>query len=165
LIDLVFKIIHEKDFEIFRAKPIYTLPPPKEVVLTVIINEWSPYITLCALSASPLMMGGDLPTLDDFSLKLITDKEMLVCNQNGVMGSLMFDKEGIEIWETPNKNGKGAWIGVFNRNKQVKSVSLNPENFGADFDKSANFFDVCNNKKISGLNFQFNPNGVVFLKY
>jgi len=136
-------------------------------------NRWSEFtkdqmytfITLRALSASPLMMGGDLPTLDDFSLKLITDKEMLACNQNGVMGSLVFDKEGIEIWKTPKKDGKGGWMGIFNRNKEVRSVSLNHEKFGADFSKSAKLFDVWNNKKVKKLDFTIHPNGVVFLKY
>ena len=123
------------------------------------------FITLRALSASPLMMGGDLPTLDDFSLKLITDKEMLACNQNGVMGSLAYDKEGIEIWKTPRKNGNGGWIGVFNRNNEVRSVSLNHEKFGADFNKYAKLFDVWNNKKVKKLDFTIHPNGVVFLKY
>ncbi len=136
-------------------------------------NRWSEFtkdqmytfITLRALSASPLMMGGDLPTLDDFSLKLITDKDVLECNQNGVMASLVFDEAGIEIWKTPKKDGKGGWIGVFNRNNEVRSVSLNHENFGADFNKSAKLFDVWNNKKVKKFDFTIHPNGVVFLKY
>jgi alpha-galactosidase len=123
------------------------------------------FITLRALSASPLMMGGDLPTLDDFSLKLITDKEMLACNQNGVMGSLVYEKDGIEIWKTPNKNGKGGWIGIFNRNKELKSVSLKHENLGKEISKSTKLFDVWNVKTVSVLDFKINLNGVVFLKY
>jgi len=83
------------------------------------------FITLRALSASPLMMGGDLPSLDKFSLKLITNKEMLACNQNGIMGTLVFEKEGIEIWQTPKKDGNGGWIGIFNRNDLTKTASIN----------------------------------------
>ena len=55
------------------------------------------FITMRALAASPLMMGGDLPSLDDFALKLITDREMLACNQNGVMGSLVVDEGGWKL--------------------------------------------------------------------
>jgi len=136
-------------------------------------NRWSAFdkdqmysfITLRALSASPLMMGGDLPTLDDFSLKLITDKNVLECNQNGVMGNLVFEKEGIEIWKTPNQNGKGGWIGIFNRNKVDKSISLKHADFGSDFVQSAQLFDVWKNNKVSSLDFKINANGVVFLKY
>lgn len=89
------------------------------------------FITMRALSASPLMMGGDLPTLDDYSLKLITNKEMLKCNQNGVCGINIYEKEGIEVWITQQNDdlGKG-WIGVFNRSVTSKSISLNRKNIG-----------------------------------
>jgi len=136
-------------------------------------NRWSEFtkdqmytfITLRALSASPLMMGGDLPTLDDFSLKLITDKDILECNQNGVMGHLVYEANGIEIWKTPKQNSKGGWIGIFNRNNELKSVSFKDENFGSEFTPSSKLFDIWNNKEVTGLEFEINPNGVIFLKY
>ena len=136
-------------------------------------NRWSDFtkdqmftfITMRALSASPLMMGGDLPTLDKFSLGLITNKEMLACNQNGIMGKLTYDKAKIEIWNTPHKDGKGGWIGIFNRNNELKSIALKNTNFGADFKMTTKLFDIWNAKKITHLNFKISPNGVVFLKY
>jgi alpha-galactosidase len=136
-------------------------------------NRWSEFnkdqmysfITLRALSASPLMMGGDLPTLDDFSLKLITNKNVLECNQNGIMGNLVFEKEGIEIWKTPNQNGNGGWVGIFNRSKVDQSILLNHTDFGSDFTKSDQFFDVWKDSKVYSLDFKINANGVVFLKY
>ena len=136
-------------------------------------NRWSEFtkdqmytfITLRALSASPLMMGGDLPTLDEFSLKLITDKDVLECNQNGVMGSLVFEDGEIEIWKTPEKNSKDGWIGIFNRTDIIKSVSLKQENLGLDAAVSYKLQNVWNNSKVSSPGFKINPNGVVFLKY
>ncbi len=83
------------------------------------------FITVRALSASPLMIGGDLPTLDDYSLALITDKEMLACNQNGECGINVYDKDGIEVWITRKKDDPAkGWIGIFNRNQERKDVSL-----------------------------------------
>lgn len=136
-------------------------------------NRWSEFtkdqmytfITLRALSASPLMLGGDLPSLDDFSYQLITNKEMLTCNQNGIMGSLIYDKEGIEIWKTPKRNGNGGWIGIFNRNKEGKSISLTPENLGVSITASKKLLDVWKNRVVSTLDYKINPDGVVFLKY
>ena len=135
-------------------------------------NRWSEFtkdqmytfITIRALSASPLMMGGDLPTLDEFSLKLITNKDVIECNQNGVMGHLVYDKRGIEIWITPKKNSKDAWIGIFNRNLEERSISLKPENLGMEADISSKFLDVWNEKEVTNFDFELNPNGVVFLK-
>ncbi len=123
------------------------------------------FITLRALSASPLMMGGDLPTLDDFSLKLITDKDVLECNQNGVMGILVSELDGIEIWNTPKKNSKDGWIGIFNRTNKPKEISVNAENLRLNSEQTNNLHDVWNNEKVSTLDFSIGPNGVIFLKY
>jgi alpha-galactosidase len=43
-------------------------------------DQMRTFITMRALSALPLMMGGDLPSLDAFSLQLITNDDMLACN-------------------------------------------------------------------------------------
>jgi len=123
------------------------------------------FITLRALSASPLMMGGDLPSLDDFSLKLITNKEILACNRNGVMGSLKFDEQGIEVWYTPEKNSKKGWIGIFNRTQDAKSVSLDLNDLGLDPDMSYRLMDVWNKKAVRSQDFKIQPLGVVFLTF
>ena len=123
------------------------------------------FITLRALSASPLMMGGDLPSLDDFSLKLITDEEMIACNQNGVMGALKYEDNGIEIWNTSKKGSEDGWIGIFNRTELPKSVSLVQLNLGLDLGTSYQFRDVWNNDQVTSLDFNINPNGVIFLVY
>ncbi len=122
------------------------------------------FITLRALSASPLMMGGDLPTLDDFSLKLITDKEMLACNQNGIMGHLVYEANGIEIWNTPEKNSDAGWVGIFNRSNTSKKVTLQQMNLGLETTCSYKIYDIWKNKNVTSLEFAMNPNGVVFLK-
>jgi len=124
------------------------------------------FITLRALSASPLMMGGDLPTLDDFSLKLITNKEVIECNQNGVMGKLVFDKGDIEIWNTPQKDSQNGWIGIFNRSKNTKSLTLKLSELGLDRFVKYELINIWEKKSISITNaVEINSNGVVFLKY
>jgi len=136
-------------------------------------NRWSEFtkdqmytfITLRALSASPLMIGGDLPTIDEFSLKLITHKDILECNQNGVMGRLVYESGSIEIWKTTKKDSEDGWIGIFNRSTDKRVISLSPENLGLNYDTALKLFDVWNNKDASDLKFEINPNGVVFLKY
>jgi len=123
------------------------------------------FITLRALSASPLMMGGDLPTLDVFSLKLITNKNVLECNQNGVMGHLVYDEDGIEIWNTPKKNSEDGWIGIFNRTPGEKKVAFKLDDLGLDEAQTYDIENVWEDIKVSELVFSVNPNGVLFLKY
>ncbi|MDR6553899.1 glycoside hydrolase family 27 protein [Paenibacillus qinlingensis] len=83
------------------------------------------FITIRALATSPLFMGGDLPTSDEFSFELITNRDMIDCNQNGIMGSLIYRENGIDIWMTPHKDLNGAgWLGIFNRMEKRKELRL-----------------------------------------
>lgn len=123
------------------------------------------FITLRALAASPLMMGGDLPSLDDFSLELITNKDVLECNQNGIMGTLVYEKDGIEIWNTPKKDGNGGWVGIFNRTEYTRSLSLSSADLKLNGPKKYLFNDIWGNREIEAFDFIINSTGVVFLRY
>ncbi len=124
------------------------------------------FITMRALAASPLMMGGDLPSLDDLSLRLITNPEMLACNQNGVMGTLVFDHAGFETWRVFTKeNNKRGWIGVFNRSVNEVDVQLEKVLLGLDNDKYS-LFDIWSEKRVFfGSKVQLKPHGVLFIKF
>jgi hypothetical protein len=128
------------------------------------------FITLRALSASPLMIGGDLPTLDGFSLRLITDPDMLACNQNGIMGALVSAHDGLEVWQACEKarSNKG-WVGVFNRTDRMKRVTLTKSLLGLTAD--ATLYDIWKGRKKHALTaaatieIDLNPDGVLFLRY
>lgn len=137
------------------------------------------FITQRALSASPLFVGGNMLTMDDYSYSLLINKDMLACNQNGVMGVNVYRKDSIDVWYTANKNipGKG-WVGVFNRNVDVKKVTLTKYDLGLrDFVRS---YDLVENKhsfmihdiwtnqefKLSDKHeFLIPANGVVFMEF
>jgi len=128
------------------------------------------FITLRALAASPLMVGGDLPTMDGFSLRLLTDPDMLACNQNGVMGKPVFAEDGIEVWKTPEKNQSArGWVGVFNRTDRLKTVTLTRAFLGLERD--AKLYDVWKGRKehtltaASPIAIDVQPDGVLFLRY
>jgi hypothetical protein len=123
------------------------------------------FITMRALAASPLIMGGDLPTLDHFSLRLITNKEMIACNQNGIMGKLVYDQDGIEIWNTHERNTKNGWIGIFNRTNELKTASFSLNDLGLYDTSNYNFYDVWNSKQFLCTKNVISANGVVFIRY
>jgi len=123
------------------------------------------FITLRALSASPLMMGGDLPSLDEFSLELITNKDILECNQNGVMGNLVFEKDGIETWKTPETKTSNGWVGIFNRSESEIKLTLSKKVLGLD-KETYELHDIWSNN-FTNFNAKYSiaPHGVVFIKY
>jgi alpha-galactosidase len=128
------------------------------------------FITLRALSASPLMVGGDLPTMDGFSLRLLTDPDMLACNQNGVMGKRVSQNDGIEVWKAPERveSGKG-WIGVFNRTNRLTTVSLSPSFLALD--NKVTLHDIWRGRKkypldaSTPIQIDIPADGVLFLRY
>lgn len=128
------------------------------------------FITLRALSASPLMVGGDLPTMDGFSLRLLTDPEMLACNQNGVMGKRVSFAYGLDVWRTPEKSTKKAgWIGVFNRTDRLGTFTLTPTSIGLDADVTV--YHIWKGRKkyrvssASPIEMDVSPDGVLFFRY
>lgn len=138
-------------------------------------NRWSElndaqkytFITQRAMAASPLFYGGSLVSIDDFSLRLLTNQEMLACNQNGVMGRLLLEKEGLEIWTVKEKDRNAGWIGVFNRNAWLKDYILNEKEFGLDKDATYLFFNIWENKTPVDLGetIHISANGVLFIRY
>lgn len=127
-------------------------------------DQMQTFITLRAMSASPLMMGGDLPTLDDYSLSLITNKEIIACNQNGVMGNLISRQGNVEIWKTPSKDGEYGWIGIFNRSDDSCMIEVASKDLGINSNEYS-MYDVFNKIQITDNIFNISPNGVVFIKY
>ena len=133
-------------------------------------DEQLTFITMRALAASPLFIGGDLPTMDDFSREILTNKEMLACNQNGVMGFKVYSKNKIEAWLTPDKEvpGKG-WLGIFNRSDELREVNLSKSDLSLDGKKNYQMDDVWNNESFifndKNRSFNIAAKGVIFLKF
>ncbi len=128
------------------------------------------FITMRALAASPLFMGGALPSTDEFSFDLITNREMLACNQNGVVGRLVYERDGIEAWLTPRKNNRNAgWLGILHRTPQPKAVRLTNADLSLQPNKNYKLLDVWNalraRRDTRNMPFRIGADGVVFLKY
>ena len=85
-----------------------------------------------ALAASPLMLGGVLYRMDDFSLGLFKHPGILACNRNAVIGKLVHRDGKLDVWRTPHRRRADCgWIGVFNRDaQQPMTVEVNNEQLG-----------------------------------
>jgi alpha-galactosidase len=89
------------------------------------------FIAQRALAASPLIIGGDLLTMDDFSYCLLTNREMLACNQNGVSGANIYRAHQVDIWKTSDKSDPGkGWIGIFNRGQTAQTLTFTKQQLG-----------------------------------
>ncbi|HSV14604.1 MAG TPA: putative Ig domain-containing protein [Tepidisphaeraceae bacterium] len=83
-------------------------------------DEQYTHITLWSLCAAPLLIGCDLTQVDDFTVSLLTNDEVLAVDQDPlgkqarrVAGDA---KTGTEIWARPLSDGTIA-VGLFNRGR------------------------------------------------
>jgi hypothetical protein len=133
-------------------------------------NQKYTFITMRALAASPLFMGGDLPTSDEFSFELITNREMIACNQNGITGRNVFRQDGVEVWLTPRKGADHeVWIGIFNRNSNITEVQLSLEQISLERSRHYEFENIWNVPAMqfdgARIRSEIGGDGVLFLKY
>ena len=125
------------------------------------------FITLRALSASPLIIGGDLPTMDDYSRKLLRHPEMIAANQNGVMGVLVEEKAGVQVWRTPERNGNGGWIGIFNLSETRQHLTYSVDRLTA-CSHCQRLYNVWENRELKlqdELTLEIPAYDVLFLRY
>jgi len=81
------------------------------------LEEKRTFMTQRAMSATPLFPGGDLVTLPDEDVRLLTDPQMLACNQNGVSAHILYMRGDVQVWQAAHRTKLGCgWLGVFNRN-------------------------------------------------
>ncbi|MEW6512167.1 MAG: putative Ig domain-containing protein [Bacteroidota bacterium] len=89
-------------------------------------NEQYTHITLWSLLCSPLLIGCDLSRLDEFTLSLLTNDEVLAVNQD-VLGeqAARVRKDGDrDVWGKRLADGSMA-VGLFNRGMWKESLSVN----------------------------------------
>ncbi|MDP4185677.1 MAG: glycoside hydrolase family 27 protein, partial [Bacteroidota bacterium] len=78
-------------------------------------DEQYTHITLWSLLAAPLLIGCDMSQLDDFTLNLLCNDEVIDVNQDplGQQAAPVKNNDGIQIWMRPLEDHSYA-VGVFN---------------------------------------------------
>jgi len=88
-------------------------------------NEQYTHISLWCLLASPLLIGCDLTKLDDFTLNLLTNDEVLEVNQDelGKQAARISKTGNAEVWAKEMADGSWA-VGLFNRGVSPLQVTV-----------------------------------------
>ena len=94
-------------------------------------NEQYTHISLWCLLASPLLIGCDMTQLDDFTLNLLTNDEVLEVNQDplGQQAHRISKDENVEVWAKDMEDGSKA-VGLFNRGEFEDAVTVNWRDLG-----------------------------------
>ena len=81
-------------------------------------------MTLWSIFRSPLMIGGNMPDNDEFTLSLITNEEVIRLNQNSTNNREIRNQNGISIWTADDMENQVKYLAVFNIDDSEKIVIL-----------------------------------------
>jgi alpha-galactosidase len=88
-------------------------------------NEQYTHISLWCLLSAPLLIGCDMTQLDDFTLGLLTNDEVLDVNQDplGQQAKRISKNGSLEVWAKDLEDGSKA-VGLFNRGPSEQTVQV-----------------------------------------
>ncbi|MGB4657945.1 MAG: glycoside hydrolase family 27 protein [Mobilitalea sp.] len=86
-------------------------------------------MSLWAMSRSPLMLGCELTDLDEFSLSLITNAEVLMINQKSSNNHELSRHDDCPIWIAEGAEGQ-IYAGLFNLNDEARVVGVSWKDLG-----------------------------------
>jgi len=96
-------------------------------------NEQYTHISLWSILAAPMLIGCDMTKLDDFTLGLLKNKEIIEVSQDiaGVQGKRIANDKNkhYEIWARPLYDGSLA-VGLFNLSENEQSISVRWSDLG-----------------------------------
>ncbi len=100
-------------------------------------DEQQTLMTLWAIARSPLIMGGDLRHLDDKTLKLLTNRDVLAVSQKSRGNRPHFELDGTRIWSAEADDGSGdRYLALFNTSAKPKDIPFRLDRLGLDGAKS-----------------------------
>jgi alpha-galactosidase len=105
--------------------------PPKPTTLTA--DEQYSYMSMWALMAAPLFYSGDMNYLDDFTLNLLCNSEVIDVDQDalGKQGRVIRQTADEFVLAKPLEDGSLA-VGLFNLAENRKAVSVTWQELGLE---------------------------------
>src|SRR4051794_19258250 len=94
-------------------------------------DEQYAHVSLWCLLAAPLIFSGDMTRLDDFTLGLLTNDEVIDVDQDplGRPGRRVAKQGGLEVWARDMEDGSLA-VGLFNRGEREATVAARWSDLG-----------------------------------
>ena len=89
-------------------------------------DEQKTMMTLWCMMRSPLMIGGDLQKLDDFTRELLCNRELLEIEKATCGAHPLMRTEDACTWIAPAADGKSWYVALFNLSDTVKALTFDP---------------------------------------
>ncbi|MBU9709558.1 glycoside hydrolase family 27 protein [Paenibacillus sp. AK121] len=99
-------------------------------------DEQLTMMTLWSIFRSPLMFGGELRDNDEWTLSLLTNKEVLDVHHNGVNARQVYRKDEHIVWTSHNEEGH-VYAALFNAGDEASTVRVSLQELGIEGQASA----------------------------
>jgi alpha-galactosidase len=130
-------------------------------------NEQYTHISLWCLLASPLLLGCDMAQLDEFTLNLLCNDEVLAVNQDplGRQGTHVTRTDSAQVWAKDMEDGSKA-VGLFNLAEENTKVTIKWADLGLTGPQAVR--DLWRQRDLGKLNAEFTAevprHGVVLVR-
>jgi len=130
-------------------------------------DEQYTHISLWSLLSAPLLIGCDMSRLDNFTLGLLTNDEVLAVDQDALArpAKKVWEKDNILVWVKELKDGSKA-VGIFNHGEQPANPTIPYSSLGLPAQLKVR--DLWRQQDLPSVAKAFNPripaHGVVLLK-
>ncbi|NME83720.1 glycoside hydrolase family 27 protein [Clostridium sp. SM-530-WT-3G] len=122
-------------------------------------------ISLWCMFRSPLMIGSELTQIDEWTLSLITNSEVLKILNDSQNGYEVYRKDDKVVWFAEDRNGS-VYIGLFNLREVKENIGVDLKELGMDAVYIGR--DLWSHEDIGNikdkLEFQINPHSCRLIK-
>jgi hypothetical protein len=93
-------------------------------------HEQRTMMTLWSMARSPLIMGGNLLELDDWTYSLLANEEVIAGDQHSKDNRQALKDGGLVVWTARPQSGNGYYIAVFNTGDSELNVERSWKDLG-----------------------------------
>jgi len=87
-------------------------------------DEQRTVMSLWAMLRSPLIFGGDLPSLDPFTRGLLTNRDVLEIDQHGSKARSVYAQDELHVWTAYDERRGARYVAIFNLSDAPQRVRL-----------------------------------------
>ena len=84
-------------------------------------------LTLWCMMRAPLMAGGELTKNDEFTLSLLTNREVLAIERESWCGHPLYTTGDECAWIAPRRDGAGCYVAAFNLSDKARRVQVDED--------------------------------------
>jgi alpha-galactosidase len=129
-------------------------------------DEQRTLLTLWSIFRSPLMMGGDLPALDPWTLSLLTNPAVIDLDQNSHANKCVLLTPTTSVWTALPATGDDIYVALFNLTDQPTTLHYTWNELGlpAKQYSALNLWENTPTKQLASLSVPLAPHASILLR-